>query len=64
MYILYSDNDEAAIPRISTAYESNIVAWTYTRILLQNFGDRFRFRLNMFVGQLLLIYYYDLIKNI
>ena len=54
MYFLflshYSDNDEAAIPRISTAYEGNIVAWTYTRVLLQNFGDRFRFRLSIFVG--------------
>ena len=47
---IHSDNDEAAIPRLNTAYESNIVAWTNTRILLQYFGDRFRFRLDCFVG--------------
>jgi hypothetical protein len=44
------EEDFAHIPRISVKYESNVMVWAYTRLMLQNFGDRFRFRLDVFIG--------------
>jgi hypothetical protein len=40
----------AHLPRIDARSDSNIVTWTYCRVMLQSFGDRFRFRLDVFVG--------------
>jgi hypothetical protein len=40
----------AEIPRLSFDCVDNILAWTYTRLALQNFGDRFRFRIDIYVG--------------
>ena len=40
------------LPRLNMKHDSNVVAWTYARLMLQYFGDRFRFRLDIFVGKL------------
>ena len=40
------------LPRLNMKHDSNVVAWTYARMMLQYFGDRFRFRLDIFVGEL------------
>ncbi len=43
--------DDAAFPRISFDHSENVVAWTYSRLVVQNFGERFRFRIDMYVGK-------------
>ncbi len=44
----------ALIPRISFHYPQNIIAWTYCRVTMQHFGDRFRARIDSYVGKTIL----------
>jgi hypothetical protein len=48
--MMQSEQDASHLPRISTRFESNIVTWAYCRLMLQHFGYRFRFRLDVFIG--------------
>lgn len=43
----------ARVPRITFQHPQNVLAWTYARLALQNFGDRFRFRMDCYIGKLL-----------
>ncbi len=38
-------------PRLSFHHPQNVIAWTYVRLIIQNFGERFRFRLDSYVGE-------------
>jgi hypothetical protein len=49
-FIYVSENDFAYAPRVHIKHDSNILVWTYSRLMLQNFGHRFLFRLDVFVG--------------
>jgi hypothetical protein len=46
---IYKDNEYHMLPRISFDESHNIVAWTHARLVMQNFGERFHFRLEMYV---------------
>lgn len=46
------DGGRAAVPRLSFDTAQNVLAWTYARLVIQNFGDRFRFRIDIYVGTL------------
>ena len=46
---LYKDNERPLLPRICFDNSHNIVAWTHARLVMQNFGERFRFRLELYV---------------
>lgn len=41
------------IPRIDLDRADNVYSWLYTRLVLQNFGFRVRYRINMFVAAML-----------
>jgi hypothetical protein len=41
----------AVTPRVSFNYPENVIAWLYTRLTIQHFGDRFRFRIDAYVGK-------------
>ena len=41
------------IPRIDLDRADNVYSWLYTRLVLQNFGFRVRYRINMFVACML-----------
>ena len=43
------------VPRIDLNSADNVYCWLYVRLILQNFGFRVRFRLNMFVGAVLVL---------
>jgi hypothetical protein len=46
-----TDQGPAEIPRISFEDSiENILAWSYARLIFQNFGDRFRHRIDIYVG--------------
>lgn len=47
---LAEDGGRAEIPRVSFDDVDNVLAWTFARLTLQNFGDRFRFRIDIYVG--------------
>eukprot|EP01033_Poteriospumella_lacustris_P007799 gene7799-5610_t len=47
---LAEDGGRAEIPRVSFDDVDNVLAWTFARLALQNFGDRFRFRIDIYVG--------------
>lgn len=47
---LGSCSDEPIIPPLSFRYAQNIVAWSYARETILNFGLRFRTRINIFLG--------------
>jgi hypothetical protein len=42
----------AITPRISFNYPENVLAWLYARLAIQHFGDRFRNRIDIYVGKL------------
>lgn len=42
----------AVTPRLNLAHPQNIIGWAYCRLVVQNFGERFRVRLNTYVGEL------------
>jgi hypothetical protein len=46
---IYKDNEYHMLPRISFDESHNIVAWTHARLVMQNFGERFHFRLELYV---------------
>lgn len=46
---------EALIPRVNFNFPENIMAWAYLRITIQSFGDRFRFRTDIYAGFTLFI---------
>jgi hypothetical protein len=46
---IYKDNEAHLLPRISFDSTQNIVAWTHARLVMQNFGERFHFRLSLYV---------------
>jgi hypothetical protein len=46
---IYKDNEAHLLPRICFNRTQNIVAWTHARLVMQNFGERFHFRLSLYV---------------
>jgi hypothetical protein len=48
-YVSVKDGEVADIPRASFVYPENIAACTYTTLMIQSFGDRFRYRLDLFI---------------
>jgi hypothetical protein len=52
---LAEDNLPAEVPRLDMDYIENILAWTYCRLAMQNFGDRYRFRTDIYVGKRFLV---------
>lgn len=46
---IYRDNELPLLPRINFDHSHNIVAWTHARLVMQNFGERFRFRIELYV---------------
>jgi hypothetical protein len=44
------EEDHSHIPQISFKYAENVIAWTYTRLVFQHFGERFRNRIDMYTG--------------
>lgn len=49
---------ESVIPRVSVQYASNIYSWLYTRNVMHNYGTRFRFRVDCFIGVITLILFF------
>jgi hypothetical protein len=49
---LAKNNSFSEIPRLDLDYIENIISWTYARLIFQNFGDRYRFRIDIYVGKL------------
>jgi low affinity Fe/Cu permease len=47
---IYRDNEAHWLPRLSFDESHNIAAWTHARLVMQNFGERFHFRLELYVG--------------
>jgi hypothetical protein len=45
------EEDHSHIPQISFKYAENVIAWTYTRLVFQHFGERFRNRIDMYTGR-------------
>lgn len=43
------------IPRVTFAYPENVLAWTFLRLTIQAFGDRFRFRTDIYAAFILLV---------
>ena len=41
----------AIIPRLDFSYPENVTAWLYARLAIQNFGVRFRYRSDIYVGK-------------
>jgi hypothetical protein len=52
-HTLIQHGDTADVPRISLIFQDNLVSATYSTLILQYFGDRFRFRLDLFIGRIL-----------
>lgn len=47
----YVDESSCArIPRITFEFPQNVLAWLYARLAIQNFGDRFRYRMDAYVA--------------
>jgi hypothetical protein len=46
---IYKDNEAHLLPRVSFDSTQNIVAWTHARLTMQNYGERFHFRLSLYV---------------
>ena len=46
---IYRDNELPLLPRICFDQSHNIVAWTHARLVVQNFGERFHFRIELYV---------------
>lgn len=45
------DEDASCIPQISLKHAENVIGWTYTRLVIQHFGERFRNRIDMYTGK-------------
>ena len=45
------DEDASSIPQISLKHAENVIGWTYTRLVIQHFGERFRNRIDMYTGK-------------
>ena len=43
-------DDVAFVPKLALADHQNILGWTFARLAVQNFGKRFRFRLDIYTG--------------
>lgn len=43
-------NSRAQVPRIDFFCPTNVLCWTYCRMVVQNFGERFRFRIDLNVA--------------
>lgn len=43
----------ATVPKIELYYADNATAWIYARLVVQNFGLRFRFRTDVYIGKCL-----------
>lgn len=41
----------ACPPRMAFEFPQNILAWTYARLTIQNYGTRFRYRIGTYVGE-------------
>jgi hypothetical protein len=46
----------AMIPRLDLSYAENATAWIYARLTIQNFGSRFRFRTDIYLGKCLTVF--------
>lgn len=44
------EGDGSHIPQISFKCSENIIGWTYARLVVQNFGERFRYRVDTYTG--------------
>ncbi len=44
----------AMVPKVDLYFADNATAWIYTRLAIQNFGQRFRFRTDIYIGEWLL----------
>lgn len=44
------EGDGSHIPQISFKSSENIIGWTYARLVVQNFGERFRYRVDTYTG--------------
>ncbi|KAJ1406639.1 hypothetical protein B484DRAFT_209024 [Ochromonadaceae sp. CCMP2298] len=45
------DGDTAYAPRLQMRSSQNVVAWTYLRLIFQHFGERFRARIDFYIGR-------------
>jgi hypothetical protein len=43
-------HNESLMPRINLYHSQNATAWLYARLTIQNFGERFRFRTDVYTG--------------
>ena len=43
--------DPSSLPKVSFKLAQNVVSWTYTRLIFQHFGDRFRARVDGYTGK-------------
>ena len=50
------DNSLAIIPRLSFHDVRNITSWTYARLILQNFGERYRIRMDLYIGGTIIMF--------
>jgi hypothetical protein len=41
------------LPRIDLNFPQNVIGWTYLRLTIQNFGDRFRLRTDVYTVSLI-----------
>jgi hypothetical protein len=46
---IYRDNETYLLPRVCFDVPGNVVGWTHARLTIQYFGERFRFRLELYV---------------
>lgn len=44
------DEDRSHIPQISFKCPENVIGWTYSRLVFQHFGERFRTRIDTYTG--------------
>jgi hypothetical protein len=47
--------DMIPVPRVDLDIADNVYSWLYLRLILQNFGFRVRYRINMFVATVLIV---------
>jgi hypothetical protein len=50
------ENGVPVVPRLSFQDVHNITSWTYARLILQNFGERYRFRMDLYVGGTIVLF--------
>mmetsp|Transcript_28898 Transcript_28898/g.48534 ORF Transcript_28898/g.48534 Transcript_28898/m.48534 type:complete len:582 (+) Transcript_28898:81-1826(+) len=49
------DGDQSHIPQLSFRRSQNILAWSYTRLVFQHFAERYRNRIDMYMGGTLML---------